>query len=906
MRRIFGVILFLGYLTFPLWGQPDGFSDQLVSDGWLQPNGLTFDENGRMYVWEKAGKVWLVENGQKLADPLIDLSEEVGNWGDHGLLGFALHPDFLNNGYFYLLYAVDRHHLLHYGTSAYNPATTITEQASIARLTRYTADAATNMSRVVPNSRHILIGATASDGIPLVHRSHGVGSLVFATDGSLMVTCGDGASYDGTDTGGGTGHAFAPQALLDGILSPKEDIGSFRSQLVDNMNGKLLRIDPLTGAGIPNNPFFDVSAPYADRSRVWALGLRNPFRFSLIPGTGSHDLSDGQPGTFIVGDVGWAYWEELNVVNGPGQNFGWPIYEGMRKRWEYESQKIANLDAPNPLSGTAGCDWDHFPFQDLISDSHLNPNFGNPCFPNIQVPFEIPTFVHQKPSIAWSNSEWNHEEQNTFVSTFSAEGESEFYSLEDVSSPVQGPLFNGYCTIGGVYYTGGNFPEKYQESFFAADHSGWIRRFTFDENMEVDSIELFSAASENLTVLTQNPVDGCLYYIHYAYSGSSEVRRICYGANAPPRAVLDLDREFGPSPLTVQFSGVQSSDPEGENLQYRWDFGDGNFSSEMDPAHTFQSPDTLPTPFAVKLTVTDPEGVSRTATKIVSLNNTPPSVDITSLENGDEYTTTGTSELSLQAQVTDWEHGPEALSYAWYTTLHHNSHVHEEPPLHEAEGTTYIAGEGCDPVENFFYSIRLTVTDEAGLSSTDQVYLFPYCGSPIAEIQNLDAHVLDKQVLISWEAVNETPGASYEVQRSIDGQNFEGIGQLNASGEATYQLIDSQPFLGQNFYRILLVRADGFFEFSPVVSTRFPPHPDIMIYPNPTFGEINLDFRKVHETAEFSLYDLQGRAVVKKIWIDHREEVHKFLQVPLLSPGWYTYRISDGKSVVVGKLQKLR
>ena len=63
-----------------------------------------------MFVWEKAGKVWVVENGIKSL--LIDISPEVGNWNDFGLLGFALHPDFEINGYFYLLYTVDRHHFI--------------------------------------------------------------------------------------------------------------------------------------------------------------------------------------------------------------------------------------------------------------------------------------------------------------------------------------------------------------------------------------------------------------------------------------------------------------------------------------------------------------------------------------------------------------------------------------------------------------------------------------------------------------------------------------------------------------------------------------------------------------------------------------------------------------------------
>ena len=90
---------------------PSGFSSALVSSQWNQAVGLTFNKDGsQMFVWEKEGKVWVVRNNQKKL--FIDISEEVGDWRDFGLLGFALDPHFETNGYFYLLYTVDRHHLL--------------------------------------------------------------------------------------------------------------------------------------------------------------------------------------------------------------------------------------------------------------------------------------------------------------------------------------------------------------------------------------------------------------------------------------------------------------------------------------------------------------------------------------------------------------------------------------------------------------------------------------------------------------------------------------------------------------------------------------------------------------------------------------------------------------------------
>ena len=151
-----------------------------------------------------------------------------------------------------------------------------------------------------------------------------------------------------TDTGGAQPGSYAPQALADGIIRPKEDVGAFRAQLVDSLNGKVLRIDPATGDGLPSNPYYDTANPRSARSRVWAMGLRNPFRMGLQPNTGSHFPPDGNPGVLNIGHVGWSTWEALDVVTGPRQNFGWPRYEGLSVNPSYDVD-IANQDAPNPL-----------------------------------------------------------------------------------------------------------------------------------------------------------------------------------------------------------------------------------------------------------------------------------------------------------------------------------------------------------------------------------------------------------------------------------------------------------------------------------------------------------------------------------------------------------------------------
>jgi glucose/arabinose dehydrogenase len=82
----------------------------------------------------------------------------------------------------------------------------------------------------------------------------------------------------------------------------------------------------------PSNPFYATANPGSVRSKVWALGFRNPYRMAIRPGTGSSNPADGNPGVLYVGDVGWTASEEINVVRKPGMNFGWPLFEGLTQQ----------------------------------------------------------------------------------------------------------------------------------------------------------------------------------------------------------------------------------------------------------------------------------------------------------------------------------------------------------------------------------------------------------------------------------------------------------------------------------------------------------------------------------------------------------------------------------------------
>jgi glucose/arabinose dehydrogenase len=268
-----------------------GFETDVVASGLTAPTAFAFLPDGRILVAEQAGVVRLVEDGEVAARPFLDISDHVNSHYERGLLGLAVDPDYAANGLVYLLYT--------YENDADRPRLTKT-----ARLTsvRARGDFASHETETVLLGRRV--GSTCrpfprgSDCIPNEWIGHSVGDLAFADDGTLFVSIGDASSWD----------AATPDAL--------------RAQDLDSLAGKLLHVTR-EGKGVPTNPFWN-GDPDAARSKVWAYGLRNPFRFGLSP-------ADGTP---YVGDVGWETFEEIDVA-AAGANLGWPCYEGNARQPKY-------------------------------------------------------------------------------------------------------------------------------------------------------------------------------------------------------------------------------------------------------------------------------------------------------------------------------------------------------------------------------------------------------------------------------------------------------------------------------------------------------------------------------------------------------------------------------------------
>ena len=871
---------------------PPEFYDEVVTEEFDFPIGLTWDTEHVLYVWEKAGKVWQVDtNGVRHPEPLVDLTEEVANWRDHGLLGFALDPDFRTTGYLYLLYAVDRHYLQKFGTPAYHPDSTDTYLPSIGRVTRYTADATTDFTTLVPDSRRVLLGKTAIDGFPLIHESHSVGALVFGTDGTLLVSAGDGNSNKGPDKGGEAYDSYVNQALADGFLQPYEDTGLYRCQSLRSHSGKILRIDPATGAGLPSNPFYDAANPSSPQSRIWARGFRNPYRMVLQPETGSHDPTAGNPGTLFVGDVGGARWEELNIVSAGGQNFGWPFTEGHEWYWAFYDADDAPSDAriPNPLAGN-NCP-EYFNLRDLFHRPD-HPFPANPCNEAVGIPEAAFPSVETLPTLAWSNSRWNQPLRATIARVIN-DKTLETAELGTPDAWVEGAGFGGFASMAGSFYHDGNFPADYAGKYFHLDYDNWIRVLDFDDNHQLLSVDTFHQDAYQIFFLAQHPTDGCLYFTNLR----GQIRKICYGGNPLPVVRLEADTTYGPGTLAVQFDATDSYAPFGHPVTYHWDFGDGTTSTDPAPQHTFTTASAAPTSYRVVLTVTDTTGTANTATQLISLNNTPPRVRVVSFRDGDRYPMDFTHPLRLVAEVTDAEHTDGELRYEWQPILHHNSHFHREQPDTNRQTYAVISPNGCNG-EDYWFRVVLTVTDPEGLATRVEQNLYPNCDG-FAATPALTATVDGAGIDLAWNFPESVDWTDFELQRSADQTHFDVL-QRGTPEQTTHT--DATPLRGLNFYRLKYRDAAGNYGMTPVRAISFPPRAAAYLYPNPVMNELRLVLRApTSSNVRLELFRVNGVRLVDTDWESTPgQRFEASLLTHWLERGVYTYRVTDGEVVLTG------
>jgi glucose/arabinose dehydrogenase len=238
---------------------------QEVASGLSSPVYVTSPAgDARLFVVEQPGRIRIIENGQLVTAPFLDITSRVGSGGERGMLSVAFHPQYRTNGFFYVYFT---------GTSGE------------IRIERFTVSSNANAANAA-SSKLILTVAHA-------RTNHNGGLATFGPDGMLYLGLGDGGGGGDPDHNG---------------------------QNQNTLLGKLLRInvdsdDPYSIP--PGNPF---AGRNDARQEIWAMGLRNPWRYAF----------DRSSGRLYIADVGQDAIEEVNVVTATraGVNYGWNVLEG--------------------------------------------------------------------------------------------------------------------------------------------------------------------------------------------------------------------------------------------------------------------------------------------------------------------------------------------------------------------------------------------------------------------------------------------------------------------------------------------------------------------------------------------------------------------------------------------------
>jgi hypothetical protein len=285
MRKIFAFLVLAASFCQLGYSQPGQLSIVNFSTGFNSPVDITHAGDDRIFVVEQDGKIYILnQQGQRTSTPFLNIDPRVNSGAsERGLLGLAFHPNYAQNGYFFVNY---------------------TNTAGSTVISRFSVTS--NPDIADPNSEQILLTITQP------YSNHNGGCIKFGHDGYLYIGMGDGGS------GGDPGN---------------------RAQNGQELLGKMLRIDVDNGTpyGIPaSNPYIGSTQV---QEEIWAFGMRNPWRFSFDKVTG--DIWIGDVGQNAVEEID--FWAATETTF---PNFGWRCYEASAPYNTNGCQSQSNYDFP--------------------------------------------------------------------------------------------------------------------------------------------------------------------------------------------------------------------------------------------------------------------------------------------------------------------------------------------------------------------------------------------------------------------------------------------------------------------------------------------------------------------------------------------------------------------------------
>ncbi|MEO3773362.1 ThuA domain-containing protein [Micromonospora sp. B9E7] len=640
-----------------VWGN---FEKRTLDDNTVDPMAMGVAPDGRVFYVQRGGQVKIFKPSTNSTVTAGTLSVYTG--GEDGLTGMALDPNFASNGYIYLYHS---------------PASSSTD---VNRVSRYTVSGDT----LNTSSGVTIIDIPAYRDRTFPEPGHTGGYIKFGPDGNLYIGTGD-------DTPPNLDPNWQGYAPLD-WRSGKSNLDAARSAgNTNDLRGKLLRIRPSASGGytIPTGNLY-AQGTAQTKPEIYAMGFRNPFRFSIDPANGWVYLADygpdRNPPTTNRGPEGLV---ELNVIKQAG-NYGWPFCHG-------DNQAYAPF---NPDTGVVGSKFN--------CNAPVNNSPNNTGLTSL------------RPVVA-PNIWYGYGTSPTFPELGSGG-----------SAPMGGPIYrydpaNTSATKFPPYYDGVHFFYEWARNY--------IKEVHFDSSSAVTRTNPFLPGTRfNKPMDMEFGKDGSLYLLEWGTNfggGNSDsgLYRIDYiqGGRSPIAKATGTPTS-GSAPLTVQFSSAGTADPDpGNTLSYQWTFGDGTTSTAANPSKVY----TANGNYTAQLKVTDNTGKTGFANVQITVGNSAPVVTITTPPNGGMLTFG--DRVPYQITVTDPDGGTVDCSKVFLNpALGHDDHAHETTEYPGCSGTisTDLLGGHPDGA-NLFYVLNARYTDSGGaggaapLTGTAQAILQP-------------------------------------------------------------------------------------------------------------------------------------------------------------------------------------